>query len=624
MAAPAPVPGQTDLLLSPEDGTSRFGTESFPAVAALPGGGFVAIWSDFLPSSANAPPGYPAGQGFDADGGTTIMVRRFAADGTALGQAKPVTADLSGNAGGSHVVALSNGNIAIGWDVAVAAAPGSSRIGAVILDPATGNVVGGDLVPLTGPGVASAENAVFVQMLALSGGRAGALFVDRAGADRLRLSIIEADGSLGATSTLLTEGTAFLPALGTTDIAAVLAGPNQDVIAIPVRVNSGPGMGSTQLRFFNADGSAAAIPTASGFSNDGFAPAVSALPGGGFVTAVRDFSAPSGTSFILRRHDAAGAVIGSPTTVAFPYLAFSNDPELIGLPDGGAIIAMSGVNASFNASSIYAQRIAADGGLDGGIVELDVAPNGFQTRPQLALTTTNDLIAVWEDARSQSNPEMRAARFDLGSFPGDAMTLNGAGAAETLDGDAGNDLISGRGGDDLLRGAAGRDTILGGGGADTMDGGENDDLLRGGLGNDLLIGGAGNDFLDGGTQADTLEGGAGADRLYGGAGNDGDVFVWRALAESAFAAPDRVQDWGPGDVLDLSAIDADPTTPGDDAFAYVGNAGFSGGLGNAQVRWVNAGANTIVLVDGPDADRIAEMRIIITGIHSLSAEDFML
>jgi Ca2+-binding RTX toxin-like protein len=614
MPAPNPVAGQTDLLLSPEDGTSRFGSEFEPDVAAGVNGGFVAIWDDFLPQNAGqAPPGYPPGYGFDADGGITVMLKRFGADGAALGPARPVTADLTGSSSGSGIVALGNGTVAIGWDVSITSGTPSTRIGALIVDAATGATIGTEVVVATGAGFA--EGVAFQGIVALSGGRAGVVFVDGAGADRLRLAVIEADGTLGATTTLFTAaGNTSVPFIGPGQLSASLSGPNADVVAFVTQTFAG-GVTTHDLRFLRADGSAAGFgPVALGASND--VPVVAALPGGGFAIARTAPGTPGTTDVAVRRFDAAGQLLGSETSFAFPYTNFSGSADLIGLPDGGLLVSISGVLPGFTDSNIYTQRIAPDGSLDGGVTRLDGAPDGaFQTRPQLALTSDNDLVTVWEDARSAGNPAINAARHDLGAFAGEAETLQGTGAADTLEGDSAGDRILGLGGDDLLRGLGGADTILGGGGADTVEGGDGADLLRGGLGNDLVLGGADADRLFGDAGADTLEGGAGADRLYGGAGNDGDVFRFAALADSSLAESDRIYDWSPGDRIDLSAIGG---------LSFIGAAPFTGGAGNGQVRVVQAGANTVVLVDSGDADRVAEMRIILSGLHTLTEGDFLL
>lgn len=90
-------------------------------------------------------------------------------------------------------------------------------------------------------------------------------------------------------------------------------------------------------------------------------------------------------------------------------------------------------------------------------------------------------------------------------------------------------------------------------------GGNGSDGLSGGDGGDLLFGEAGDDWLQGDGGADALTGGTGAD-----------YFVFMLASDSTAASFDTIADFTPGDgdVIDLSAIDADLATAGDQAFTW--------------------------------------------------------
>ena len=132
-------------------------------------------------------------------------------------------------------------------------------------------------------------------------------------------------------------------------------------------------------------------------------------------------------------------------------------------------------------------------------------------------------------------------------------TINGSTGFDALYGGAGDDVMLGEGQDDALFGGDGGDVLYGGRdqdvlngetGGDTLLGELGDDLLDGGAGGDLLDGGAGVDNLIGGLDGDVLIGGADGDRLEGGAG--GDVYWWRAPAEGndlvvGFTSDDQLQ-----------------------------------------------------------------------------------
>ncbi|WP_198672076.1 calcium-binding protein [Pseudogemmobacter bohemicus] len=243
--------------------------------------------------------------------------------------------------------------------------------------------------------------------------------------------------------------------------------------------------------------------------------------------------------------------------------------------------------------------------------------------------------------------------------------------------------IQGSAGNDLLRGAAGNDTLFGGEGDDTFFGDAGYDMFYGGLGNDIyyvntvhdvvieaagegtdlvastvswtlgahienlilrgsanltgigneygnkiigndgnnvLDGAGGNDYLAGGAGDDMLIGGDGMDLLFGGAGAD--VFVWRNAAESAVGTGrDQIGDFAAGDLIDLSAMDADSLTEGNQAFTFIGHANFSGVAGQLNL-WGN-GSVTILQGD-LDGDRQADFQIMVSGVATLSETDFLL
>lgn len=213
---------------------------------------------------------------------------------------------------------------------------------------------------------------------------------------------------------------------------------------------------------------------------------------------------------------------------------------------------------------------------------------------------------------------------------GGADRLTGNGRDNALIAGAGADVLNGRGGDDRLIGGKGQDDLSGGNGADTLQGNNGDDTLTGARGSDDLIGGDGDDMLKGGNgadvlrgqaNADVLRGGKGADMLHGGAGAD--TFDFDSQSESRAGAPgrDRISDFGRGDDrIDLSGIDADSTTGGNQAFDFIGNAGFSGA---GQLRIATLGADRLVQADR-NGDGIADVEILLLGASGIGAGDFIL
>ena len=250
--------------------------------------------------------------------------------------------------------------------------------------------------------------------------------------------------------------------------------------------------------------------------------------------------------------------------------------------------------------------------------------------------------------------------------------LTGDGGANILTGNAGNDLLIGGLGDDTLSGGAGSDTasyanatagvtisllltapqntggagidtfssienvtgsaygdtltgsaqinsISGGNGNDTIDAGSSNDTVDGGYGNDIIKGAAGDDVLIGGVGSDTITGGAGADTLTG--GTQADTFIYMALGDSAPATADRITDFASGDILDVSAIDADTTVGGNQAFHFA--AAFTHTAGEYRLAF-NSGTNTTTALFDTNGDAAADMTILFTGNVTALTGDWVL
>ncbi|MDB5373857.1 MAG: hypothetical protein JWP04_2499 [Belnapia sp.] len=172
------------------------------------------------------------------------------------------------------------------------------------------------------------------------------------------------------------------------------------------------------------------------------------------------------------------------------------------------------------------------------------------------------------------------------------------------------DVVIGTAMADALNGGAYRDAMRGEAGQDRLHGRGNDDYISGGAGDDRLYGDAGNDALVGGTGLDMLFGGSGADR-----------FIYNAVGESAPAGGiDRIIDFShaEGDLIDLSQIDAVPGS-GNDAFRFVEAFG-----GKAGQLMVTALGNAVKVQADADGDRLADLIIIVRGVDTLVASDFIL
>lgn len=225
-------------------------------------------------------------------------------------------------------------------------------------------------------------------------------------------------------------------------------------------------------------------------------------------------------------------------------------------------------------------------------------------------------------------------------------TVNGAAARDQLTGGLGNDLLYGNGGDDFIWGNLGSDKLFGGTGADTLDGGDEADRLDGGEGADALYGMAGDDVLIGGLAADRLWGGDGVDDLTGGEasdvlyGEDGndrlfgggaadvmtgglgaDRFVFTSLADSRPPDCDLICDFGTGDTVDLSGIDASTKISGNQAFVWA--VSFSKVAGQAVLTY-DAASNRSTLSLDANGDGVADFALLMTGQVSKSVGTWIL
>ncbi|MDG5750921.1 calcium-binding protein [Qipengyuania sp. XHP0211] len=211
---------------------------------------------------------------------------------------------------------------------------------------------------------------------------------------------------------------------------------------------------------------------------------------------------------------------------------------------------------------------------------------------------------------------------------------------DIIDGGAGDDTIDGGDGSDEIVGGNGEDTIFGGLGVDTISGAGGNDLLYGGDQGDILSGGGGADELHGGTGSDSLSGDSGADDLFGEGGNDtlaggfgvdtltggtgGDTFVFASLGHSSSSAgaADTITDFSKaqGDIIDLSAIDANANVGGNQGFAFVGQSAFSGTAGELRYEY-DGGGDTLLLLD-VDGDGSSDMTVRLTGEIALTGAQF--
>jgi Ca2+-binding RTX toxin-like protein len=206
----------------------------------------------------------------------------------------------------------------------------------------------------------------------------------------------------------------------------------------------------------------------------------------------------------------------------------------------------------------------------------------------------NDKLELWLTNAPGVTFDGENIRYNgtiIGTVEGfEQIRFNGT-AFGTYQGSAAADYISLTAGSNAANGNDGADTIVAVAGADTLNGGAGDDQITGG---------------------------GGADRLTGAAGAD--TFIYTALSQSGGAAIDTITDFGAGDRIDLSLIDADTLGFGNQAFHLGGGGGHAGDM----VLTYDAGANRTALDLYVNNDAVIDATIWLTGDKTaLTIGDFV-
>ncbi len=196
------------------------------------------------------------------------------------------------------------------------------------------------------------------------------------------------------------------------------------------------------------------------------------------------------------------------------------------------------------------------------------------------------------------------AVYDLAAHPQSVFTIWDAGGRDRLD-------LSGYG-------SASSIDLHGGGFSDAGGLTDNISIAYGARIEDAR-GGSGNDVIVVNPASNHVWGGPGADRFVFQTAVDGTAAARRSDGKTIM--PDRIEDFVSGtDRIDLSAIDANRATAGEDAFTFIGSAAFGHVAG--ELRWETRGGRAHILAD-LDGDAVADMHIIASA-PAVGAADFIL
>jgi hypothetical protein len=614
-----------------------------PDVTVLANGQFVVTWLE----------GAARGDG----SGDYIQARLFNSDGSAVGNSFTVSEPSTGGAISPVITALPNGGFAIGWhrldDV-----NGGNRIQIFAAD---GTSIGNEF----DPSIDGGPDIYGLALSTMSDGRIVAVWV-QSGVGVIG-RIIGTDGQQDSESLLL--GNNGLEAFASPAVVGLTNGG----FALAWRGVSFAGATAINEDFvqtFDANGNSTSALQPLVDDGRAFGSQIVANNDGGFtiVASANNFSS---AGFMAFRFDAVANRIGDPILITGTSGFVSSTPTIAISPTGEIVATWSiddpifdrelnGIRAailSYNPVPNDAPEIVSNGGEE--FVLLNVAENSNIVTTVNASDADGNILAYsiigGEDAALfQIDPHTGLLRFRtapdfetpssasgtnvysvivaaddgrLGDTQSILIEVTNIREGATINGTRGNDEVDAR---HSVRGqprpGGGEDTIFGFGGDDELNGLGGNDLIDGGTGDDELFGGSGDDDLRGGSGNDRLTGGVGIDVLAGGAGRD--VFAFRNVNDSLYGSSDVILDFNSAqrDRIDVSSIDADANTRGNQAFTFIGDAVFNGIAGELRTDFgfdSNGEQNSVIQGD-VDGDGVADFEIWLSAQLDLVVTDFVL
>lgn len=428
-----------------------------------------------------------------------------------------------------------------------------------------------------------------------------------------------------------------------------------------------------KMQMFDATGATIGGETVVNASVDGpqFQPAVTALHDGGFLVAWATFDPTKDGSegaVLAQAFGANGDRVGPEFLVNVDGAGLQDMPTVATLANGDVVFGWTSFSTTGGIqAAIYSQTranapptIVSDGGLLDALVVVNentqLVTTVVATDPDGA-TLTYSIVGGQDAGLFSINSQTGALSFvtppdfehpDHGASAGSGNTYyvsvgvsDGAftdlqnitiEVADVMEGvfvfgTSRNDVV------DASHSVAGQslptgqeDVIYTYGGNDEVHALAGNDYIDGGTGNDRLFGDDGNDSIFGASGNDLVVGGLGRDQLSGGEGRD--AFVFLSVNDSRSGNADTISDFSQAehDRIDLSAIDANVTRPGNQDFKFIGTSAFSGVAG--QLRYeisFDQYANFTTTISGDvDGDGVADFEIQLSQYVMLAAGDFML
>jgi hypothetical protein len=454
------------------------GDQLVPAVAALPGGGFVVTWQTATGDGSGSA---IAGQIFDGNGGK--VGGEFVANTTTLNN--QLTPAAAGLANGQFVLAWVDGS---GTSTDIRAqtynAGGAKSGGEILINSTTAS-------PQLHPASATLSNGTFV-----------AVWEDysKSGADTsegaIRARLFTSAGAPIAVDFLVnttTESTQLSP-----QVAALSGGR---FLVTWTDYSRDTELADVRGQIFNNNGSRAGAEFIVNAETKGFQglSTVAALPDGGFVVAWQNQSARP-DDLLAQVFNPDGTPKGPAFAIDPPNSSQQSEARIAVLQDGRFVVTF--VEDGDIRAQIFDPREAAvhfagtalrdqyvgtsyDDTLQGGTgVDWLMGGDGNDA---LSGGADGDFLdggagvdtASYVGSAAGVEVDLQTGLGKNGDGEGDVLAgienLIGSDHGDYLDGDGGDNVLSGLGGQDFMKGGGGNDTLIGGSGGDLLVGGEGDD-----------------------------------------------------------------------------------------------------------------------------------------------------
>jgi hypothetical protein len=338
----------------------------------------------------------------------------------------------------------------------------------------------------------------------------------------IRFRIINGTGAGG--SDILVDGSAGDDSRS--DVAALAGGG----FAVAFQRDLGGGDVNILMQRYHANGSAngAAIVVNASNTVSTTAPSIMGLANGGCVVAWTQTALAGGNSSVwFQRFDSAGAALGGATLI--DAVGSNNSGiQVQALTDGGFVVAYADNGWNMDGTEITVRIYNADGTPRTNYMRANPDTVGNQASVSLAILANGSFAVHWRDGDAVGYYRVYDADGSpLGDPTTTVLTMNGE-----IAGLAGGLLASTRmansfdGDGGSIRGSimAFTRTTTGTSGDDSIGGDELRDIGLGGDGNDTIAGYGGDDTLLGQEGNDLLYGMQGNDSLDGGIGSDAALF----------------------------------------------------------------------------------------------------